>query len=242
MADASGRTDSTRRFHDETRAVSSGTPWSPLVPSPSPPFMSQVQTPIVQHYTPGGRTITAATARQPERGQGSFSCGYWPMVIHAAPPCYLLTFIPYAHVCNPPSSLMLQLLASYMETFSHVLEHQRGHMGSQLQYLSETAEALRSGEPSARIGSRRVNTSDSGGAGGAAAANGGFLGDRRMLRETLKVKFGRDHLVSTEQVKEVQLAMSQVGKLGGCYLGGLWRSDLLSASSSLGRCLRRSDA
>ena len=63
-----------------------------------------------------------------------------------------------------------------------------------------------------------------------------------MLRETLKVKFGRDHLVSTEQVKEVQLAMSQVGKLGGCYLGGLWRSDLLSASSSLGRCLRRSDA
>ena len=110
---------------------------------------------------------------------------------------------------------MLQLLASYMETFSHVLEHQHGHMGSQLQYLYETAEALRLGEPSARIGSRRVHTSDSGGAAGATAASGGFFGDRRLLRETLKVKFGRDHLVSTEQVKEVQLAMSQVGKLGG---------------------------
>ena len=36
MADASGWTDSTRRLHDETHALSSGTPWSTLVPSPPP--------------------------------------------------------------------------------------------------------------------------------------------------------------------------------------------------------------
>ena len=98
-----------------------------------------------------------------------------------------------------------------MDTLSHLLKHAGPQFASQLKFLTDTAQDLHLGVPSARTGSALGPMATEEAAAGIQAAGGSFLGNRKTLRETLKIKFGNDHLVSTAQVKEVQLAMSQVG-------------------------------
>lgn len=120
-------------------------------------------------------------------------------------------------------------VAAHMEVLSRVLRYQGPSRVSQYRYLVKTAQELRA-PPSATTPTGRRSSLvliPGGGLGGGGPLSGNkarrssvtdssllgsastFLSNRKSLRETLKVKYGQDYLVSKLQVTEAQIGISQ---------------------------------